>query len=373
MKKKKKILFIIWSFSYGGGAENLLANLVNNMNLDKYDVDILEYWHSNIKILKVDDRIRVLKPVIDSTKDNHLKMWTAKILLEYFPSVLRKIYIKEKYDYEIAFNSLIPTFLLNKKGKTVSWVHTDIYDLKDQKYNLWLQTKAYKTINKIVAISENTYNSIIDIFPQHKDKTVIIHNSLDFDQIKEMAKEKIDIKKDKFTFLYAGRLDERKNPLYLIDIANEMKNKGLDFQIWMLGRGELKEKIEEKIKLLHLENYITLLGFKENQYAYFAQCDAIIMTSTQEGFPATLAEGLVLGKPFISTPVGGVKEMADDNNCGFSAKNIDEFVNYADKLINDKDLYKKISENGKKYISNFTYKKQVKNLENLLKEIDKEN
>ena len=39
--KKKKILFIIWSFTYGGGAERVLANIVNNLDKNRYDIDIL--------------------------------------------------------------------------------------------------------------------------------------------------------------------------------------------------------------------------------------------------------------------------------------------------------------------------------------------
>ena len=38
--KKKKVLFIIWSFSYGGGAEKILANIVNNLDYEKYDIDV---------------------------------------------------------------------------------------------------------------------------------------------------------------------------------------------------------------------------------------------------------------------------------------------------------------------------------------------
>lgn len=45
--KKKKVLFIIWSFSYGGGAEKILANIVNNLDYEKYDIDVLEYLHAD--------------------------------------------------------------------------------------------------------------------------------------------------------------------------------------------------------------------------------------------------------------------------------------------------------------------------------------
>ena len=36
---KKRLLFIIWSFSYGGGAEKQLATLVNGLDSNKYDID----------------------------------------------------------------------------------------------------------------------------------------------------------------------------------------------------------------------------------------------------------------------------------------------------------------------------------------------
>ena len=41
MQNKKKVLFYLWSFSLGGGAEKILATIVNNLDPDKYDIDIL--------------------------------------------------------------------------------------------------------------------------------------------------------------------------------------------------------------------------------------------------------------------------------------------------------------------------------------------
>ena len=195
--KKKKILFIIWSFTYGGGAEKILANLVNRMNFDKYEIDIIEYWHSDINIEKVDKRVNILKPIVDSTKASKIQMYITKILLEHFPSILRKKFLgNKKYDYEISFNSMIPTFLLKKDCKTISWVHGDIYNLKKNKHNWNLQNNSFKNVNRIVAISQNTYNSIITVFPHYKDKTCVINNSFDFENIYSLSQENIDIKTD---------------------------------------------------------------------------------------------------------------------------------------------------------------------------------
>ena len=65
--EKKRILFIIWSFTYGGGAEKILANIVNNLNRDKYDIEILEFLHSNIGKEEVKDYVKILPPIIDVT------------------------------------------------------------------------------------------------------------------------------------------------------------------------------------------------------------------------------------------------------------------------------------------------------------------
>ena len=44
-----KILFLIFSYSMGGGAESLLTNIVNNLNSQKYDISIREIYHYDIK------------------------------------------------------------------------------------------------------------------------------------------------------------------------------------------------------------------------------------------------------------------------------------------------------------------------------------
>lgn len=63
--EKTKLLFIIWSFSYGGGAEKVLANVVNSLDPEKYEIDVLEYWHVNIKAEPVRPHVKLLPPVID--------------------------------------------------------------------------------------------------------------------------------------------------------------------------------------------------------------------------------------------------------------------------------------------------------------------
>ncbi|MFQ7635877.1 MAG: hypothetical protein ACLRKV_07940 [Mediterraneibacter faecis] len=63
MQNKKKVLFYLWSFSLGGGAEKILATIVNNLDPDKYDIDILEMEHFDKPMPKLRRRHQYLKAI----------------------------------------------------------------------------------------------------------------------------------------------------------------------------------------------------------------------------------------------------------------------------------------------------------------------
>ena len=77
---KQRVLFIIWSFTYGGGAEKILANIVNNLNREQYDIEVLEYYHSDIGKEELKENIRILPPIIDSTDKRIISRIRNKII-----------------------------------------------------------------------------------------------------------------------------------------------------------------------------------------------------------------------------------------------------------------------------------------------------
>lgn len=369
--KKKKLLFIIWSFTHGGGAEKILSSIVNNLDENRYDIDIIEYWHSNIKREKVNKNINILPPIIDSTKDSHIKMIIYKILLELFPSILRKKYIKKEYDVEISFNYLIPTFLLSKKKKTIAWIHGDVYDLKTNRKNYILQKRSLKYVNRIVAISNNTYNSIKDVYPCYADKTIIINNGFNIDSMLENSLLDEIPKETEKIILFINRFDDNKNPLFAIDVAKELVNKGYNFKMQFLGKGNLEDKMKEKINNLNLEKYVEILGYKDNPYPYIKNCYMVIGCSKSEGFPTIFIESLAFGKPFVSTNVGGVKEISNNERCGLIANNLKEFVSNIELLLKDKEKYDEFRNNATKHVRKFTIKNQIEKIEKLINEMER--
>ena len=71
----KKILFIIWSYSLGGGAEALLTTIVNHLNPQKYQIGILEFYHSSTKKEPANSNIKIYEPItFEGDKEYQKKM-----------------------------------------------------------------------------------------------------------------------------------------------------------------------------------------------------------------------------------------------------------------------------------------------------------
>lgn len=366
---KKKILFIIWSFTYGGGAEKILANIVNNLDPNKYEIDIIEYWHTNIKTEIVNDNVNILPPIIDADNDSKIKKGLYKLLLEIFPRFLRMKYIKKKYDVEISFNYLIPTFLLNKKCKSIAWIHGDIYDLKENKKNYFLQKRSFKYVDKIVAISDNTYNSIKKVYSCFADKVILLNNGYDIKEMISKSKSLEITEKEKNSLLFINRFDANKNPLFALNVVKELDNRGIDFKLYYIGKGELEQEIIDNIKELKLENKVKILGYKNNPYPYIKNCDIVLGCSKTEGFPTIFIEAIALGKPFVTTAVGGSIEISDNQKCGLIADSFEDYVNDVELLINDKKMYMQFSKHGINHVKKFSLKSQIDKIEKLIEEI----
>ena len=134
-----------------------------------------------------------------------------------------------------------------------------------------------------------------------KEKTIVCNNLINYTKIKELANEKIEIKKDPncVTFLNVGRHDEKQKRLTrLIEASNKLKKDGFDFRVLLVGDGPDNTKYKELVNTYDLEN-----NFK------IANC--IILTSEYEGYPVVFLESFILNKPLITTKVSDYKQVED--------------------------------------------------------------
>ena len=103
---KKRVLFFLWSFSLGGGAEKILSTIVNNLDPEKYQIDILEIEHFDKGYEPINNSIRILKPWQDY-RQSKLKRAILWRIRKFFPGLVRKLMVKDKYDIEISFTIIV--------------------------------------------------------------------------------------------------------------------------------------------------------------------------------------------------------------------------------------------------------------------------
>ena len=228
---KKKILFITWSFSLGGGSEKILENISNGLS-DEYEIDVLEINHHGIGESN-NRKVNVLKPIFKNLENASFFNKINWKLFLFFPKFFRNRITRKKYDYEIAFNYLYPVYLLNDDVKTISWNHGKIYNLKNHKISRIRQGKKLRYINKIIAISEKTEESIKEIYPEYKKKIELVYNGYDFNDINAKSLENAKIKFEEDSLIYIGRIEESKGIKRLLEVFKNVVEKIPDKKLYL--------------------------------------------------------------------------------------------------------------------------------------------
>lgn len=311
-----KILFFIDSIS-GGGAEKVLRNLVNNMDQSKFDI--------TVQTVDDCDHKKYLSDGIHYKSINRCKTKFGKKLMNYWYrfctefKLTYQLYIKDDYDIEVAYLECGATKVMsastNKNALKLAWVHCDLQKkgITDEKYGRY-----YSNFDKVVCVSQSVKESFDALFGKYSD-SVVLYNVIDEDEILEKASDKVEwsCKPEQKRLLALGRLSQEKNYAKLIDVCGKLRDDGYQFYLNILGEGPEHENLEQKISKIHLEDYVELKGFTSNPYPWIRTSDIIVCSSLYEGLSTIVQEALILGKPVVTTPCGGMKELLGDSEYGF--------------------------------------------------------
>lgn len=105
----------------------------------------------------------------------------------------------------------------------------------------------------------------------------------------------------------------------LIDAISKLLTRGYDLHLNLVGDGDDRIKLEEKVHKMGLFNNVTFWGFlsKEKLNAAYRDCDIFVLPSRQEGFGITFLEAMQWARPCIGGKHGGIPEVIVDGETGF--------------------------------------------------------
>ena len=290
--KKRSILFCMHTLG-GGGAEKLLIDILQRIDVENFDVDlcVLTRWEG-VYFDAIPDDVNCF-----IYEDNHS-----------FPP--------KKYDIEIAFLEGLATKLValhRTDAVKIAWVHADLYDYhcsKSYYHDIHEESLCYNMMDEIIFVSHAAMHQFERLMPKVTTKKQVIYNLIDKTCI--LLKSKSDIPYNfgkKMTLCTIGRLSPEKGYVRLIPVLKKLQDAGLDFYFLIIGEGHQRNQIQNLIQEFNLEDTVFLLGFQENPYAWLKNSDIYVSVSCSEGFSLVVGEALCLGKPIVATKVPAVAEL----------------------------------------------------------------
>jgi len=182
-------------------------------------------------------------------------------------------------------------------------------------------------------------------------------------------KSKLGYSNDQFILLCTGELNKNKNQSTIIRAVAEVVNDISNIKLLLAGNGPMEQALKSLVNELNLNRVVDFLGYRTDLENYVNICDVVISASYREGLPLNIMEGMLCGKPIISSNNRGHRELVKSGINGYivSPNDIKGFSEYIEKLYKDNDVSEALGTAGKNIVRKFT----VKNVVNELKYIYK--
>lgn len=368
----KSIMFFIESLD-GGGAEQILETLITNIPQSRFCCTLYSAEECPQSIAR---HLFFFKKNPQNIFEEIIKKVKVKLSLTIPETFVKELFIRGKYDIEIAFCEGYATKLVGnarkRKGtKRIAWVHTDVINnpWSERIFNSAEKERmCYEKFDAIICVSETMKESFIKKYGMAQ-KVHVLYNAIDIEKIRYNALENSEIKlSDKhLNFIMVGRLVKIKGYERIIKIADKLKKERYDFSISILGRGTMFEKLENMISDMNLCDNIKLLGYKQNPHCIMSKADAVLCSSYAEGYSTTGIESIVLGKPFITTECSGMREIFGDKQCGIICENSEEgLYNALKKVLDNPECLKEFAQNAAERAKDFDVNKRIAELEDFL-------
>jgi colanic acid/amylovoran biosynthesis glycosyltransferase len=116
-----------------------------------------------------------------------------------------------------------------------------------------------------------------------------------------------------------GRLCEQKGQLLLVEAARGLAQRGVKFELVLVGDGEMRPDIEAYIALHHLNSIVRVTGriSSEQVRVEMLSARALVLPSFAEGLPMVIMEAMAMGRPVISTFVAAIPELVQPGEHGW--------------------------------------------------------
>ncbi|MFC7135285.1 MULTISPECIES: glycosyltransferase family 4 protein [Salinibaculum] len=242
-----------------------------------------------------------------------------------------------------------------------------------------LQWISLKAIDHVFIESEKQARRVFNKkrFAKHRHKFTIFHKGIDTSKFNPSQFESAG-NHDQYRIGTAASITPRKGLIHLIDALPTIIDEHKNIELLIAGKTPkgneaYRQRIEEKIRTLRIDEHIEFLGWVENMPYFLDSLDIFVLPSLNEGVPGAVREAMAMEVPTIATDVGGTADLItnDDNGILIQPKSSDEISDAVITLLNHPEKRVTLGKRGRKTIKNrFSMESYIRDYEEFLTEIN---
>lgn len=339
MNQHMKITLFIGSL-YGGGAERVSCNLANYLVQKGHQVEILTMSETE-ETYELDKQV-IIKTLLPLSKRKN-RLWNMVVRFPKFCSYLKTnkndVYIVMLPKTTIML--LLFRWLTNAKIIAAERADPAAYPPIIAKL---LKTCSSKADGFVFQTDEALawYGKRL-----RKIRTEVIPNAINPIFIRPYYTGE-----RKKVIAGAGRLNEQKNFVLLIQAFAMLASDFTDYKLIIYGKGEKKKELEDLAVSYGLQDRIVFPGNIRNIAEEMEKNSMFVLSSNYEGMPNALIEAMALGLPCVSTdcPVGGPKYLIKDGINGLLVpiKNKEAIAKAIREILSDPEKAQKMGSEAAK-------------------------
>lgn len=332
----------------GGGAQGVFITVMNYYVSLGYKVNVVINTMTNdVHSKELDKNIKIICLEANSSKESLPK------IINYIKN--NAIELAFAFSPELAINVIIGRSVSGKKfpiiGRcinTLSYEYSHAEGLFRRLVTNNLVKRCYHKADCVIAQSERMREDLIQNFCFKPDSVLTINNPLTDKFSREIDCKPTD-ERDKY-ILYVGRFEKQKGLDMLLNAFAMLSHK--DIKLLLIGKGSLKEKIQELAKQLDIEKRVEIISFTKNIEEYYRKALLTVMSSYFEGFPNVLSESIACGTPVVSFDLpSGPSDIVIEGENGYLAEylSIDDLTMKIDQSLDRQWDYKNIKKTANRF------------------------
>lgn len=300
---------------------------------------------------------------------------------KFFNYFLQKFFSWPKLDKvvggtDIFYSPHINFSSFSSDTKSVITIH-DLSFLRHKEFfsyrkNFWHKSlglsKKIQKFDKVIAVSENTKNDLIELLNIPEEKIKVIYSGLPEDILENKTEYAADYLDTRFRInkkfiLYLGTIEPRKNISGLIDAYNKLRDDGEDILLILAGAwGWRTKQIRRDWEDSKYKDDIRFIGYVENELKplLYKKAEIFVYPSFYEGFGFPPLEAMYFGLPVVSSNVSSLPEVLEDCALLINPHKSEELCEAMKLSLHDQVLRERLISSGKLRAEKFNWKETAR-------------